>query len=263
MDKEKIFNHFSAILDNMLDNSLFFCTYFQCPSSLDKIIGKEEDKAVPENISIYFGISRGCIIDKNFDYVVKFDIESDDFGDSISAREVELYHMAKNNNLEKYFAPAVFIGEYVKTISFYHYSDLERYVDWYEYNPQIFDEDFADNEEKFGKLKNITISIPLYAYPKANGYIYSKLNWKEEEDCFIKAKSIKSPLRLRQIQIAMEFIYKYGMPEYERLSSFMRENHINDLHRDNFGNLNGNIVAIDYGGFHSYDDDEDDEYSND
>lgn len=261
MNKEAVFNHFSAILDNMFNESLFFCTYFQHPYSIDSIHGSSIDNAVPENISIRFGISRGCIIDTDFDYVVKFDVDFDDFNESISEREVDIYHDAVAYGLGKYFAPAVFIGEYKKVIPFYKAEIVERYVDWCDYDPWLFEKDFANHEEKFGDLENISISIPLYAYPKAMGYKYSELNSSEEEDCMSKAKSIRSPLRARHIQIAMEFIHKYGMDEYERLSSFLRDNHINDLHRDNFGNLNGNIVAIDYGGFHSCDDD--DEYSND
>ena len=44
MEREIIFNHFSNIIDNMLDNSLFFPTYFQAPYMMETVRGSIDDK---------------------------------------------------------------------------------------------------------------------------------------------------------------------------------------------------------------------------
>jgi hypothetical protein len=72
----------------------------------------------------------------------------------------------------------------------------------------------------------------------------------EEKKCCSIAKSIQSPLRGRAMQVAVEFIYLYGADEYERFTAFLEDNEINDLHRDNIGELNGQFVLIDFAGFH-------------
>ena len=77
MNQEAVFNHFSKIIDNMLDNSLFFETFWQRPYSEDSIEGSVDDAALPANINLFFGASRGCIFDTDYNYVVKFDIEGD------------------------------------------------------------------------------------------------------------------------------------------------------------------------------------------
>ena len=255
MDKKEIFQHYSRILDNMLDESLFFDTYFQSCYSMEDIEGSIDDAAVPEGLDIRFGVSRGCLIDNDYDYVVKFDIDFDNDGGSICEREIEFYREAARKGLEKYFASAAYIGTYTKTITFYNIEEIERNLDWIDYNPTDFDEAFMRAEDNFGELLPITISIPLYAYPKADSYCYSNLIEEEEERCKSIARSSDSPLRRRNLQIAMEFIHLYGEDEYDRLSDFLELCDINDLHYKNMGFIDGNLVIIDYGGYHSGDSD--------
>lgn len=261
MNKEKVFQHFSEILDNMLDNSLFFETYWQAPYSMDSISGSIDDNAISENIHLNFGISRGCIIDDDFDYVVKFDIESDNFGDSLCNREIDIYNAARANHLDTYFTAPTYLGTYCKIINFYDIKKIEYYMNWVDYDPQQFDEDFAKEEDNFGDIIPITINIPLYAYPKANKYSYTIFQDNEVEEYKKKAKSVNSPLKGRHLQIAMEFIFRYGMEQYEKLSDFMREYHINDIHYGNIGEMNGNFVCFDFAGYHSEYDDEEEESS--
>ena len=52
----------------MLDNSLYFDVFFQQPVSADDISGSIDDIALPENLNIYFGAKRGCIVDDNYYY---------------------------------------------------------------------------------------------------------------------------------------------------------------------------------------------------
>lgn len=256
MNKREIFQHYSNILDTMLKESLFFDTYFQLPCSINNIEGSIDDAAIPENISIKFGISRGCIIDENYDWVVKFDIESDALYESLSKREVEISQLAREKHLEKYFAEAIYIGTYHQTINFYQVNEIEHYIDWVDYDPDTFDKDFLAHEEDFGPILPITISIPLYAYPHATNYTYTTL---DEQEYMSRARQIVSPLRKRNIQIAMEFIYKYGMEEYEKLTDFLLENNVNDIHPGNVMDINGNFCIIDYGGYHSGYDEDDEE----
>lgn len=252
MDKKAVFTHFSNILDNMIDESLFFDTFFQRPSALDyDIKGSVDDLAVPENISIKFGVSRGCIIDKEYDYVIKFDIETDDEdGGSLCEREVKYYHTAQKVDLAKYLAEAEYIGTYTKCITFYDIDKIDRYLNWYYYDKKEFDEDFMKNEESFGPLNYINISIPLYAYKKASTYNYVMLGNFEHEKYKNMADKFYSPLKREVQQIAIDFVYHYGMKEYARLSEFLVENRINDIHRGNIGSINGDLILIDYAGFH-------------
>lgn len=263
MNKQSIFTHFSKIIDNMLDNSLFFETYYQCPYPLDTIIGSIDDAAVPENISIHFGISRGCIVDEDYDYVVKFDIGSDNFGDSLCQREMDIFRAARARELDSYFTEPIYLGSYCRTIQFYNYEEIERNMEnWFDYDPEDFDKKFMKDEENFGPICPIVIEIPLYAYARANQYKYAMFSDNEAEHYKSEARSISSPLKRRHLQIAMEFVFRYGMEQYEKLSDFLEEYDVNDLHYGNIGNVNGSLVIYDYAGWHSYSDDED-EYSND
>ena len=101
------------------------------------------------------------------------------------------------------------------------------------------------------KFNNITIFIPLFAYPKAERYCYTYLNQRESNYYKDQAYLIPSPLRKRNVQIAMEFIFRYGMDQYKKLTEFMKDYNINDLHFGNIGNIRGNLTIIDYAGYHS------------
>ena len=258
MNKQSIFNHFAAIIDNMLENSLFFETFLQSPCYIDDIVGSIDNAAVPENISIRFGASRGCIIDNDYDYVVKFDIEGDSLDDSLCQREMDIYSRAKARNLSNYFAEPIYLGSYTRTIQFYNYEIIERNMDWCDYDPKDFDEEFIKNEDSFGDICPITIYIPLYAYPRAEVYQYTMFSDKDSEHYKNEARSINSPLKKRHLQIAMEFVFRYGMEEYERLSDFLDDFHVNDLHYGNVGKIGNVFSLIDYAGWHT---DYSDEYS--
>jgi len=260
MNKKEVFQHFSNLIDDMLDNSLFFPTYFQHPCMLEDICGSIDDDAVPENLHIRFGISRGCIIDDDYDYVVKFDTGSDEFGDSLCEREVEIFRAAQAKRLDTYFASATFLGEYRRTINFYDINKIEACMYWEDYDVKHFDDEFMKHEDKFGEIIPITIVIPLFAYERADRYTYACLSGEEELEYKEKARAIHSPLRGRHLQIAMEFVFRYGIEQYEKLSEFMYDYQINDLHYGNLGGIKGNLVIFDYAGYHSeYSDEEYDE----
>lgn len=250
MNKNEVFTHFSSILDNMLYHSLFFCTYFQNPDSEEDFYGSYDDPAMPDNLKIKFGATRGCIIDDNYDYVVKFDVEADAFGFACE-REKELYGCAQANFLDQYFAPCIYLGKYVKTIQFYDYFDITRNLNWCGYNWQEYEEDFMREEEKFGNIHEITISIPLYAYPKARPHALMGIMGSSDENEYMhKAQKITSPMRDSNLAVAIDFIRQYGEEEYQRLTDFLYEKDINDLHLSNFGDIDGHYVCLDYSGYH-------------
>lgn len=246
MDKQKIFQHYSSIIDTLIDNSLWFETYFQNPWYLDQDIDGYCHDELPASLNIKSGATRTCLIDEDYDWVIKFDTDEDNYG-SVCEREERIYNAAKQFNYEKYFAEVAYIGIYTKTINFYPVEKIEQYCEMYEYNEQQFTNDFADNEDNFGPLIPITISIHLYAYRRADEYNCTKTSAKEVD----LASKVVSPLRSRNIAVAANFIREYGMKEYVEFSKFSIKWHINDLHLRNIGTIDGHFCLIDYGGYHN------------
>lgn len=251
MNKSAIFSHYTKIIDKMIDNSLFFKTYWQLPHAVDCLYGLENDNAFPDNLAIRFGVSRGCIIDDNYDYVVKFDIAHDTFGDSMCEREIDIFRAARANDLDAYFTEPIYLGAYERTINFYDADVIGDYLDWYDYSPERFDKQFMDDEENFGSIHPIQIYVPLYAYPRAESYVYTMLDDGEVKTYREQACLVNSPLKKRHLQIAMEFVFRYGMSQYEKLSDFMNDYGINDLHYGNLGQVNGHLCIIDFAGYHN------------
>lgn len=246
MNKKEVFSHFSAIIDKMIDNSDFFPYFFQHPFSLDNNITNNE-RLLDEGVHLNFGANRGCFVDNNYDYVVKFDVDGfEQKHDSACAFETEIFARAKEENLDMCFAEATYIGTYCRTISFY---DIK--ID--PFNGEL-DFIYDDEVEKHMTLfinegaeeMDITISIPLYAYPRA--VLFDGPFHSNEQEKKI-ARSIMSPLRDRNLMVALLFIQTYGEEIYKELSSFLLEEDINDLHLGNIGLINGKIVLIDYAGY--------------
>lgn len=255
MDKKEIFNHFSTIIDEMINNSLFWSTYWQRPWSFgDTIDGSDYDE-MPAHILIQCGATRACIVDQDYDWVVKIDVEDDAYG-SACEREERIYSAAKAYALDRYFAEVMFLGYYTREINFYDIIDVERWCDMFDYDPEYFDKAFSENEEQFGPIHPITISIPLYAYRRADAYDCGPV----DADSRARAKKIASPLYSRNIAVATAFIREFGMDEYKAFSEFGLEWDINDLHCNNIGEIDGHFCIIDYSGYHNpYYSDEDDE----
>lgn len=251
MNKQEIFSHYSKVIDNLLDTSLWMNVYFQNPFYLDSDIHGEDYDELPANISICDGATRSCIIDDNYDYVVKFDIYEDNYG-SVCEREEEIYHAAEAYSLERYFNKIEYIGCYTHTINFYDFADLEQHCNFYGYDEECFEKELMKYEDEM-TIHPITISIPLYACRRANSYDCGPI----DDGLVAQAQKIVSPLRNRNICVATAFIRNYGMSEYEALSEFALENEINDLHIGNIGEVEGALIFTDYGGYHNGDDSED------
>lgn len=255
MNKQEIFNHFSVIIDEMLENSLFFDMYFQRPFSFSDMIDGNDYDELPARLLISSGATRTCLIDQDYDWVVKFDVEEDAMG-SPCKREVEIYNASKAYALNRYFAEVIYLGTYTRTINFYNFDDIEQNINFFDYDPDFFEQEFTKNEENFGPICPITISIPLYAYRKAEGYDCGPVDYATSS----LAEKIASPLRSRNIAVATAFIREYGMDEYKAFSQFSLEWDINDLHLNNIGEIDGHFAIIDYSGYHSpYYEDSDEE----
>lgn len=249
MNKKEVFAHFSSILDDMLYDSLFFCTYFQRPESTENFYGDDRDESLPSHIQVCFGATRGVILDAYYDYVVKFDAEEDAFG-KVCEREESLYQAALDENVAQYFTECTYIGSYTKTINFYDADKILNRISYCGYDPDSFDRSFIAHEDEFGEIHPITISIPLYAYPKARQHLPAMPI--EDKKYMAKARAIYSPLAERSVAVAIDFIRQYGEEEYRRFSSFLARENINDLHANNFGDVDGKFVCIDYGGYHDW-----------
>lgn len=251
MNKKEIFNHYSEILDSMLDNSAWFDAFFQNPANFDESLIPEED--LPSDVALYCGATRTCVVDNNYDWVVKFDIEADDDGFACE-REVNIYSAAKAQHLDQYFCEIQYIGTYTRTIDFYDIIDLERYTNLYCQDKEEFYADLDRNINNIDK-RQIKISLPLYACPRALDYKFIIKHMDDTQRQEINR--IGSPLRSRNPRIAAEFIANYGFNEYKNFSTFGLEREINDIHSGNIGSINGHMVLIDYAGYH-YDEDCDD-----
>lgn len=246
MNKREIFSHYSKIIDELLNSSMWMQVWFQKPSWLDDHICSEDHEELPPTVSICDGATRACIIDSDYDYVVKFDIEEDNYG-SACEREEKLYFDAIHYGVEKYLNQLVYIGTYTRTMYFYNYDDVTQLCHFhFTYNEEEFCDELEKHEEEMD-LHEITISIPLYACKIAYGYDCGPF----DNELVSKAQKIQSPLRAKNIAVATAFIRDYGEEEYEAFSNFVIENDINDLHLGNIGLVDGVLKFIDYAGYHN------------
>lgn len=232
MDRKSIFQHYSNIIDNLLKQP-FFQIYFQRPYSISDGIERK-------NLLIKCGATRGCLIDSDYDYVVKYDID-----EGYSDREIEVYEAAEAAGLGEYFAAPYYLGTYHTTIETYDYREIEDSFNWY-------DED--EFYEEFNKIKNnlsqytTVIEIPLYAYEKASNY-YNSWQYYYSQQSEREAKHSDGPLREHNLMIAAMFIENYGFTTYEDLNNFLLEWNVNDIHCGNVGIINDRVCLIDYAGF--------------
>lgn len=255
MTCEKIFNYYKNFLDALIDESDFFKLYFQCIGGASDICWHDYDEgsAFYDNaISLRFGATRGCFVPDNFDYVVKFDLPTEkEFGSCED--EMRIYEYAAQVGLEKFFAQPIDLGVYRKTITFYDCFDVAGRTE--ELCLYYFDEEEVEktlheymNEDE---IKEITIEIPLVAYPRAKqGYWYindDEMRGSEEGKI---VSSWDSPLTERNEAIGYVVARDYGIEVFEELSEFLREHDVNDLHSGNVMTLDGKIIFTDYCGFH-------------
>lgn len=258
MNKKEVLAHYTKVIDNLIDMNSYWKVFFQNPFNLDDDIRGHIEDDIPNNIDICSGATRICIIDHDYDYVVKFSYCEDRHGD-VCEREENIYNAACANHLEDYFSEMVYIGDYVRVIHFYPFHNVEQATDWYGYDVEAIDDAVERLDPEC--QRDITICIPLYATCRAE-----RSNWQSVTDDQKKSiRSLHSPLADRNFAVAETFVYYYGIEEYSRLSDFIVAHQINDLHCGNVGLVDGVFCLTDYGGYFDMDecsdsDDESEEY---
>lgn len=251
MNKSEIFNHYSNMLDTLIEDTLFFQYYFQSCFSMEEDI---EHPCMNLDWYIHFGATRVCLEDRAYDYVVKTDLATYDY--EACGKEEEVYAHAREEHLDKYFIEPIYLGTYVRAIRFYDAYNIECYIDNFDYyDEEEFTNKFADNEENFGSLHEVIIRLPLYAYKRAKPYrfcdTYEELGPDEKSDEEIIARAYESPLKERNLAVAIEFVKSYGEDEYARLSEFLDDYEINDLHAGNIYGESGKPIIADFAGYSS------------
>ena len=78
---DKTFEHYKRVLDDLIAENEFFRFYFQSPYTLmdrDNGLMREDYNCGNHNIEMFFGVTRGCIVDADYDEVVKFNLDTAD-----------------------------------------------------------------------------------------------------------------------------------------------------------------------------------------
>lgn len=99
----ELYSYFKNLIQEMIESNEEWIEWFQYPEL-------NQDRTYNKFVKCCCGVSRCTIIDSRIDWVVKFDINSD--MEEYCEREIELYRLAKENNLENIFAEGQYIGEY-------------------------------------------------------------------------------------------------------------------------------------------------------
>lgn len=227
MDKQAVFEHYCKVLDDARESSMLF-------SSLLIYSYNMEDMHLGD-ITVECGATRATVIDPDYDYVVKFDINN---AQNASEREANVYEHAVQDGMAQYFAEISYLGRYEREIVYFDCDSLYS---------GMSDEEFW-NEVDGLEPRTMHISFPLYGCKKAScdwrHYGYTTL---VERNFFLNKKS---PLSERSTDVAVAFLRDYGKDEYERLADFCEYYGINDLHDGNVGDIDGKIVLIDYGSYY-------------
>ena len=248
---EKIFKHYSHILDELIDNYNFFSYYFQEPYSVYEDILEEYESGTFKDwsLDIHFGASRGCLVDKTYDYVVKFDFPAEIERASCDA-EMGIYSAAARMNLEKYFAKPIFLGTYTKKIYFYSAEDINYNMNIDGYDEEKFSDDLQNAVDNWDlEREEIIIEVPLFAYPRAERYDFGHHS-NEEVSSFRATHSDVSPLLERSTSVGIAFVKEYGEEAFEKLSEFLLDHKVNDLHSGNIMSYQNHLILTDYCGFH-------------
>jgi len=237
------FEHYSDVIDSLIDSSDYFKVYFQNPWYTEETIYGDEFDELPDSISVTCGATRGCIVDKNSDWVVKFDVCEDEKG-SACAREMNVYKAAQNAGFAPMLAEVQYLGVYTRTYEYYAYEDVDNYCGWLCYEDLI--EGIHNYADKMTQ-HTVTVCIHLYAYRRATEHKCGERYSVAEER---SARTVASPMYKRNLGVAIEFIRTYGLDVYKTFSDFLNEWEVNDLHFGNIGDIDGHLVFIDYAGYY-------------
>ena len=198
-------------------------------------------------MEIWCGISRACIVDPDWNFVVKFTYLEDARGDACE-RECSAYENAVDSGLEEYFAKPKYIGRYEWRGKGYSAREIFRDLN---INFDGDDEDILGliQEEGFQK-KEIFIYLNLYEYPKVET---KSLYYTPSKEIEAKVKRSGSSFAQKNTFVAAYFVEKYGYKEFLKIADFLEWNEINDLHSGNIGYVGDRVIFIDYAGYYDPD----------
>ena len=107
MDKREIYNHFAEIFKQILQDE-DKKEWIEYPASSETFV-------FSPTITICSGVTRCAVIDKNFDWIVKFDMAEEGYCE----REVELYDAAESYGCADCLAPVMYVGRYYAENGYY------------------------------------------------------------------------------------------------------------------------------------------------
>lgn len=247
MNIERTFKHYCEILDEIIDNYDYFKYYFQYPVSIEDVLGEYETNWL-NNIDIRFGISRGCIIDRGYGTVVKFnlyDCEGEPF--ELCEKEERIYKLAERSNFSKYLAECKYLGTYKKVIQFYPMESDVCGEFGETFDSAQVEKWMKEQAEDGMEMEEIYISIPLYGYEEVEtGDSSGRPATKAP------ARYRQSPLGQRNGAIAVAFADYYGETEFHDFTEFCELVGINDLHLGNVCITDSDVILIDYAGYHDH-----------
>lgn len=173
------------------------------------------------NMAVFRGATRGAIVPRDENFVIKFDL---DFFDDFCNTEFKNYQAAKEEELEEFFAEIKPLGEFnilnVHMKCFVQTKAEEIYEDTAEAQlPFISPDDFEDEDEYYQALY-------------------------DRDECVCDMNPDRLPYGW-----ADRVIDEYGYDEYERLVHFLNEHDINDIHAGNVGFIGRRCIIFDYAGF--------------
>ena len=234
MNSEQIFTHYATLLDHLLREDGYWRAYFQAPFSCESI-------RVAKHTWLRSGVSRATLVDEEYDWVVKFDLDG---ASNTCARELCTYEDALAQEFDCYLCECRFLGVYRKVVEYW---DWDKVGEWAWKEKDEFEEKIRQERFHLGKRKQIEIVLPLYGYKRATPYKFKfGLTWRDEDFC---ESHSRSPLVRCYKEIAVVFKEMYGVEEFERFSEFCENYGIDDLHTGNVGVIDGRFVVIDWAGF--------------
>ena len=241
MKPQEIFEHYTAMMDDMLQAHDFWKIYFQAPLPL------YNEQEIP--FPLFSGATRSCLVDINYPYVVKWDtIES---GEECGCeREAALYDAAVNEELDQYFLEPICLGYYERTVVAYDASDF--------YDERNYNEKYYPNEKEYAEAITCleseglwptrhTIRLKLWAYPRAIS-AQGLLRKQHSDEAKKAASSYPRYGRNLDMPSIAAWVDEIGVAEFAHLYEFLLDNDINDLHSGNIMQYNSHLVFSDYAG---------------
>lgn len=196
-----ILAHYSPIIQELIDSSELFNAFFNHLHEVDEEDYADEMEYFFPFVSFHCGAFRGCFVDHQYPYIIKFDLQP--YKWEHCKKEIQIYEKAQRLGFSQYFAAPLYIGD--------------------------------------------CLGLRLYAYPRA--HLGPKCDYPDlPKKIYNFLDKSHSPLRGRNLAVAIDFFYCYGKHEFKTFSKFCTQNKICDLHRNNVGRIDNKLILIDYAG---------------